>query len=964
MCRINCILFSTFTLIIFHAQASHIVGGEIQYKFLGGTKYRLTFLIYRDCSSTTRFDGDYINNPDNKFYFGIFQGTETINTFPAEFRSISLKSKRTLNSVIVHSCLQPNNSCVEEGVYETEIDLPRNDIGYTIIHQRCCRNDAILNIKPLEGDDNTMPGFTIKCFIPPIVAYANNSPVFKKFPPIFICRDQPFYFDHGAIDNDGDSLSYFLTTPLDGLTAMEPLSSNQSLVPVKGVRWQSSYSLSNVLGGNPALSIDSNTGFMSCRPNLNGRFVVSVIVVEYRNGLPIDTLNRDFQFNVVNCDIPKADMPFLPGTMDPNTGMAAYMYNFCDTFLVKFKNTSSNSTHYRWDFGDPASGLLNTSKEFEPTHTFTDTGIFLVKLWAYKVRITGDTCKDSTSRYVRVFPKFRVLFTGHNACPDSPVSFTDLTTSYYGVTQKWQWNFGDGQSSTQQNPKHVYLKSGNYKVSLIATDSKYCVEDTNFQITIFQRPVFKDSIIWFCIGEEKTIHANEFINSLDSIYSYKWSAFNNEGNGSKFTYRMTKDTTVNVKLIVVTDKGCRFEKNIQLKTYPKPNPPLLLDSYFVKCNETLLCGIGDPYAIKYKWHDGVRDSVRYLNERGWYKVTITYPCEEHIDSFRIYLNYLRSDFLYEDKCINDTYHFINTCQTWLTTPLKYKWEIGTEIYTSFHLSYKFKDTKTYPVKLIVFDSFGCSDTVVKMPQAYPLPEIRLPFEKFCKGVSNLLKPVINYKTPARSASYLWTLNDSIVGKDSTLLYTLTGDETKKISLIVRNDNGCIDSSYKWVRAHSKPYPIKLKDSYFIQCADSFLVDISDSLALNYLWRDNYLGSKRMINFPEKFFYTIQYPCEVYKDSFKVHNSCTIEVPRAFTPNGDGNNDRLYIRGYAIKELISFKIYNRQGTLLYFSNNQEEGWDGYYKGQAQNSETYFYTYEAKIHANGTRASGEGHFLLLR
>ncbi len=68
--------------------------------------------------------------------------------------------------------------------------------------------------------------------------------------------------------------------------------------------------------------------------------------------------------------------------------------------------------------------------------------------------------------------------------------------------------------------------------------------------------------------------------------------------------------------------------------------------------------------------------------------------------------------------------------------------------------------------------------------------------------------------------------------------------------------------------------------------------------------------------------------------------------------------------FADMELLSFKIYNRQGQLLYFSNNLDEGWDGYYKGEAQNAESYFYTYEAITHANGTRASGEGQLLLLR
>jgi gliding motility-associated-like protein len=957
----GCLVFNLISLL---GHSSHIVGGEIQYKHLGGNRYQLIFKIYRDCSSTTRFDGDYPSNPDNKFYFGIFQGNETVNVFSENFRSISLKSKRTLSSAIVHSCLQPNNSCVEEGIYETIVELPRNDMGYTIIHQRCCRNDAILNIQPLDGGDNTMPGFTIRCYIPPINIFANNSPVFRNFPPIFICRDQPYYFDHGADDIDGDSLRYFLSSPLDGLSQDEPLSANQSISDLKKVNWELPYSIDNVLGGSPALAIDSYTGFLSCRPNRNGRFVVSVLVVEYRNGIAIDTINRDFQFNVVNCDIPKADMPFLPGTMNPSTGVAAYLYTFCDTFFVKFKNTSSNSTHYKWEFGEPTKGPLNISRDFEPVHTYSDTGVFTVKLYAYKVRLSGDTCVDSTTRYVRVYPRFKVLFSGHNACPDSPVYFKDLTTSHYGITTKWEWSFGDGNKSALRHPIHTYSNSGMYKVKLVATDNKFCIDDTSFQLTIHQRPKFEVSIKKFCLGEETTIRAGVNISSPDSLILYKWSFQDEERIGPVLSYRIVNETPVPVQLYVMTDKGCPFKKDYLIMAYPKPVPPLLLDSYFVKCSETLFCGIGDPYAVRYKWHDGITDSVRYLTKPGWYKVTITYPCEVHIDSFYLYHNYLKSNFHFDDKCVGDTYVFINTSETRLTSRLRYKWQIGSMVDTSLNFKFQFKDAMPLKVKLIVFDTYGCSDSIIKTPNVFPLPQFDFPFDKVCLGVATLLKPRVYLAAPYFPATYFWKLNGVEIGSDSVYLYTAKNYERQKFSLAVRTDKGCMDSTIKWIRAHTKPKPIKLVDSFFIRCADSVLFDISDSLALSYRWRDGNTNGYRFINYPGKFYFAIEYPCETFKDSFRLHNSCTIEVPRAFTPNGDGNNDRLYIRGYAIKELLSFKIYNRQGQLLYFSKNLDEGWDGYYKGEAQNSESYFYTYEAITHANGTRASGEGQLLLLR
>lgn len=958
------LLYASLVLMSSQGNASHIVGGEIQYKYLGGNKYKLTFKIYRDCSSNTKFDGDTSSQFASKFYFGIFEGRIDSNVFPDTSRGLMLKSKKTILPVIVHNCLQANNSCVEEGIYETEIDLPRNDVGYTIIHQRCCRNDDILNIVPLSGGNNTMPGFTIKCFIPPVASFANNSPIFKNFPPIFICRDQSFYFDHGATDADGDSLRYFLSEPFDGLTENMPLSSNQSLEGMKRIEWEVGYSMNNMLGGNPALTIDSSTGFLSCRPNKNGRFVVSMIVVEYRNGLSIDTINRDFQFNVVDCDIPKADMPFQQGTMNPNTGMGAYLYTFCDTFFVKFKNTSSNSSHYKWDFGDPITGANNISYEFEPTHTYSDTGIFMVRLVAYKVKTVGDTCVDTTYRFVRVFPKFKVLFTGHNACPDSPVVFQDLTTSHYGITQKWQWSFGDGKTSSEQNPMHVYGVGGNYKVTLIATDSKLCIDDTSLNITVFQRPSFPDSLPLLCLGVEDTIESHVVINSPDSIIFKRWKIFNNESTSPRLIYKPTSDTPVSVKLKVRSDKGCRFEKDYLLKVYPKPNPPIMQDSYFIKCQESLLCGIADPYALRYKWHDGVKDSVRFLSRKGFYKLTITYPCEDVVDSFHLYGNLVKADFSFTDKCESDTYFFENRTTTWIASSLKYRWQVNNVVDTNFNFKYKFPSTDPIPVKLIVIDEFNCMDSIMKKPTVFPLPKFQLTPKKVCKDVPTRINAIIDLPEPYQIQKWEWKLDDQKVSNESFYFYTSKAYNDQNISLILETDKGCIDSINNFVATHPLPNPKKLKDSFFIRCADSLKIDILDSLALSYSWRDGNTLGLRFIDYPGKFYYTITYPCMLHSDSLKVHNSCTIDVPRAFTPNGDGNNDILYIRGYRVKKLLSFKIFNRQGQLLYYSTDQDEGWDGYYKGQIQNSEIYYYTYEAITHKNGGISSGEGQFMLLR
>ncbi len=85
-------------------------------------------------------------------------------------------------------------------------------------------------------------------------------------------------------------------------------------------------------------------------------------------------------------------------------------------------------------------------------------------------------------------------------------------------------------------------------------------------------------------------------------------------------------------------------------------------------------------------------------------------------------------------------------------------------------------------------------------------------------------------------------------------------------------------------------------------------------------------------------YVIETPC---KELF---------IPNAFSPNGDGQNDKLYVRGNCIKEFI-FAIYDRWGEKIFETSDINEGWNGKYKGIDMNSAVFVY------HATGEFLNGE-------
>ncbi|MBS1584289.1 MAG: gliding motility-associated C-terminal domain-containing protein, partial [Bacteroidetes bacterium] len=85
-------------------------------------------------------------------------------------------------------------------------------------------------------------------------------------------------------------------------------------------------------------------------------------------------------------------------------------------------------------------------------------------------------------------------------------------------------------------------------------------------------------------------------------------------------------------------------------------------------------------------------------------------------------------------------------------------------------------------------------------------------------------------------------------------------------------------------------------------------------------------------------------------------------PSAFSPNGDGENDVLYVRGFRIKTL-HLRVYNRWGNVIFETDTKEKGWDGTYKGQPQPAEVYAYTLDV-TYLDGSTKQVNGSITLLR
>lgn len=304
----NATIFFFLTLIVViqtqKSYASHIIGGEITYTCVGGNNFDLHLDLYRDCNSGTGFD--------NPLYITVFNDAGMV----LKTENMGGPSITTLDWTegVEGICLINGVTvCVQQGAYnKSNVALTGSAGKYTISYQRCCRNSGVVNIVN-PGSTGSTYTIEIPTFSPG--ACDNSSPVFNNYPPMVLCAGSPYIFDHSATDIDGDSLVYDFCTPFIGASLGMPAPMTASAPPYTPVTWATGYSQSYQLASTPPMTIDGATGSLVAYPNAIGRFLVGICATEYRNGIPLSSNIREFQFNVGDCVIVAASISDTSGTV-------------------------------------------------------------------------------------------------------------------------------------------------------------------------------------------------------------------------------------------------------------------------------------------------------------------------------------------------------------------------------------------------------------------------------------------------------------------------------------------------------------------------------------------------------------------------------------------------------------------------------------------------------------------------
>ena len=209
----------------------------------------------------------------------------------------------------------PNVVKIEQGIYINSVDefLANNSNGYYIQYENYARNGIIDNMA-----NPATSGITIFAMFPDPALGQNSSPDFGAYPlDAYFCVNDTKLMVFPVVDPDGDSLVYSLVDPMNGTITGGGTSAGSGAYPFyPSCQWDNAngYSLLNILGGNPPMSIDPVSGVISATPGTIGFFIYTVRVEEYRNGVKIGEVRRDVQYASLACTIATPPIIAINGT--------------------------------------------------------------------------------------------------------------------------------------------------------------------------------------------------------------------------------------------------------------------------------------------------------------------------------------------------------------------------------------------------------------------------------------------------------------------------------------------------------------------------------------------------------------------------------------------------------------------------------------------------------------------------
>ena len=502
----------------------------------------------------------------------------------------------------------------------------------------------------------------------------------------------------------------------------------------------------------------------------------------------------------------------------------------CTPLSVDLTDNSSGATSWRWDLGNS-----NNTNSQNASLTYILPGVYTVSL-----TINGGSNQNFiTSKTINVYPapnptipatiKGCEPFSGTLSADATPVTtqpFTIGGTHVGGITggvaKIFSWNFAGALPSVTQSTPDLYLtniSAGSYDVLLTVTDEHGCSNSVFKQNAIYVSPKpkadFKITKENIC-GLGKVTFSGTSTVSSGTIAGYAWDIGNDgtiESTQKDFSYTYTSAGTYDIALTVTSDEGCTSDKVVKQVTFNSDNKVDF--SFEGGCiNQAVNFTDKSSYkVIKWLWDfdndgktdDSIQNPVHTYKTQGEkiskLKVVFNDGCEMETTK-SIFIPEVKSDFsMNANSSCAPTYSIaFNSTSTVTTgsTISSYAWDFNNDQVTDETIPnpiHNFNASGTFPVRLIVSTSEGCTDTIINN---VVIPDASIDFSntlsKGCAPLSTAFSPIY-LNTTDTILSYSWTFGDEESGENNTStninpthIYNTTGEYD--VTLTAFTKRGC------------------------------------------------------------------------------------------------------------------------------------------------------------------------------
>ena len=518
----------------------------------------------------------------------------------------------------------------------------------------------------------------------------------------------------------------------------------------------------------------------------------------------------------------------LPGSYSPPSG--CYPYFYYDNLIL----TSSSATNLTQTGSFCMNNLqLQTTNNPTSTYQWYYGGVALVGQTAATLQISANNYPSGDYTLVENFsdgtcgsmdinlpppPTVTANFSTTSQCSGVALNFTDASTISSGTITSWNWNFGDGNTSTLQNPTHTYNADGTYAVQLITADAGQCSDTVVINVTLFPNPTSIISYIFSnsglnapsgCLIETIQFADSSTIASPDNIVGWSWDF--GDGNTSILqnpSHQFATSGNYTVQLIVTSNNGCKDTSSINLTIYPLPSADFTFTNVCLGTNTpfTDLSNGNGGTINQWNWdfnNDGTVDDITQNPTNGYAGVgsyvaelfvSTSNGCVDSITKTVVVNPNPVANFSATSECLNTTTQFTDSSTVTTGSITTFLWDFGDGVGTSAlqSPSYLYTNSGIFNVSLTVTSDSGCSDNIIIPVTVYSNPIANFISDTACLSFANQFTDQSTIGNAALS-NWNWDFdNDGIINNiTQNPTFIFSGSGLFPVNLNIVDVNGCV-----------------------------------------------------------------------------------------------------------------------------------------------------------------------------